>query len=343
MQRVEDPADPRRCQGHAREQAGGDQCENLAVEGGEYCMAHGGYAAMVRLEESNRRLYELTEARSAGRLTDLIKHDPTTYLYDVTGLAVLLLEKMQRATSQDLDFVTSFSDINTLTMVIEKLKRVTLHIQQNVTVLVPKSSLYDLSRVLVDLAREEVLVLDDADLIVNRIEHGTRQLVRNAANEDNLPSLEASEPLERKKTFKLTNLDDAERLDDLRHNDSLMSLYEEIAIQIIRLERRWNMVRCETELLSACSQLTQGLKNLERLIKSAHEQAQAIGELLNPVSKRQVVLEMIALVTTELKRLPNFEHSIDHFRAQLMSHFNLQTALPAPDEEPGSPSLEPHE
>lgn len=342
MPRAIDPADPRRCQGHKSGDLGGDQCSNLAVEGGEYCMGHGGFFAMQRQAETERRLYELTEARSQGRLTHLVKHDPTTFLYDVTGIAVLLLEKMQRATQQDMDFVAAYSDINTLMMVIERLKRATLHIQQNVTVLVPKAALYDLSRVLVELAYDEVGSLDDADSIVERISHRTRQLVRNAANEENLPSLEASQPLDRVKTFKLTNPSDAERLDELRHNDGLMSLYEEIAIQIIRIERRWNMVESDIELLAACSQLTQGLKNLERLIKSAHEQAQAIGELLTPVSRRQVVLEMVAAVTSELKRLPDFEKSIDHFRARLLAHFDKQTALPAPDEEPGSPSLELH-
>lgn len=298
---------------------------------------------MMRQGEADRRLYELTEARSQGRLTQLVKHDPTTFLYDVTSLAVLLLEKMQRATTQDMDFVASYSDINTLLMVIERLKRATLHIQQNVTVLIPKAALYDLSRVLIELTHDEVLSLDDAEAIVDRVGQRTRQLVRNAANEENLPSLEASQPLERIKTFKLTNQGDSERLDDLRKNDGLMSLYEEIAIQIIRIERRWNLVESDIELLAACSQLTQGLKNLERLIKSAHEQAQAIGELLSPVARRQVVLEMVAVVTSELKRLPDFEKSIDHFRAQLMLHFHQQAALPAPDEEPGSPSLDPHE
>jgi len=119
----------------------------------------------------------------------------------------------------------------------------------------------------------------------------------------------------------------------LRQHDGLMSLYEEISIQIIRLERRWNLVQSDIELIAACSQLTQGLKTLERLIKSAHEQAQAIGELLTQVARRQVVLESIAIVSAELERLPDFEISIDRLRDRVMLHFNPPTALPPPAEE----------
>ena len=335
MLRVEDPADPRRCQGHAPD----GQCMNVSVEGGEYCMAHGGYFAAVRQEVLDRRLYELTEARSQGRLTELVKHDPTTFLYDVTSLAVLLLEKMQRATEVDLDFVGSYSDVNTLLMVIERLKRSTLHIQQNVSVLVNKSSLYDLGRVLIDLTRDEVAECNDADATVARVSSEITQLIRVASNEQNLPSLEASQPLSRTKTFKLTNENDSERLAELRHNNGLMSLYEEIAIQVMRLERRWNMIESDNDLLAACSQLTQGLKNLERIIKSAHEQAQAIGELLNPVASREIIIQMINLISLELKRLPDFETSIDRLRARVMVHFNHPTALPPPDEERGSSSI----
>ncbi len=197
MQRVSDPADPQRCQGRSSE----GQCWNRkAAETGDYCMAHGGYYAVVRQQELDRRLYELTEARSQGRLAELVKHDPTTFLYDVTSLSVLLLEKMQRATEIDLDFVGSYSDVNTLLMVIERLKRSSLHIQQNVTVLVAKASLYDLGRVLVDLTREEVRDCEDAEDVIARVEKQLIRTVRAAANEDNLPSLEASKPLERVKT-----------------------------------------------------------------------------------------------------------------------------------------------
>lgn len=328
MQRVEDPADPRRCQGRAPN----GQCSNVAVEGGQHCLAHGGFNAMIRQQDADRRLYELTEARSQGRLTELVKHDPTTFLYDVTSLAVLLLEKMERATQQDSDFVTSYADFNALLLVIERLKRATLHIQQSVTVLIKKSSLYDLGRVLTDLTQEEVSEAADAAQIVARVSHELHEMVRSSANEENLPSLESSIPLTRTKTFNIKSEKDAQRLAELRHNDSLMSLYEEIAIQIIRLERRWNLVENDIELLAACNQLTQGLKNLERLIKSAHEQAQAIGELLNPVASRQIVLEMINVVSIELKRLPDYEPSIDRLRDRVMGHFN-QSALPPLDEE----------
>jgi len=329
MQRVVDPADPRRCQGHAPD----GQCWNLAVEGGQYCMAHGGFHAMIRQQDADRRLYELTEARSRGRVAELVRHDPTTFLYEVTSLAVLLLEKMERATQQDYEFVGSYADINTLLMVIERLKRATLHIQQNVSVLVSKRALYDFGRVLLDVTREEVSTCEDAEQILNRVSTNINSLIKFAANEANLPSLEASQPLDRTQVFKLKNESDAERLTTLTHHDGLMSLYEEISIQIIRLERRWNMVESDIELVAACSQLTQGLKNLERLIKSAHEQAQAIGELLSPPATREVVLQSIAIVSAELKRLPDFETSIDRLRERVMLHFNPQNESPPPDEE----------
>lgn len=336
MQRVTDPADPHRCKGH--DQLGGDQCTQRAVDGGEYCLSHGGRHALARHEAAERRLYHLTQARSSGRVAELAQGDPTTFLYEITGLAVLLLEKMQRATSfDDFSFVTAYSDVQTLVTIIDKLKRATVKIQQNISVLVNKASLYDFGRLLTELTEDEVRECEDADKIVKRVSSQINQLIRASANEANVPSLESSRPLDKVPVFKLNNERDSERLAELRHHDQLMSLYEEIAIQIENLERRWNLVESDIELLAACSQLTMGLKNLERLIKSAHEQAQAIGELLSPVASRQVVLEAIAIATRELKQLPNFETSIDRLRLGVMGHFEQQ-ALPPPDEANGSPS-----
>lgn len=337
MQRVEDPADPRRCQGHEREAQGGGQCWNQAVEGGSYCLAHGGHHALIRQRDADRRLYQLTEARSSGRVAELARRDPTTFLYEVTGLAVLLLEKMQRATAfDDYAFVGAYSDVNTLQAVIEKLKRGTVKIQQNISVLVNKSSLYDFAGLLIDLTREEFDAVDNGDMVVERVATQITQLIKVSANDTSVPSLEASKPLDRAPVFNLDSVHDSQRLADLRHHDNLLSLYEEIAIQIDNLERRWNLVKSDIELLAACSQLTQGLKNLDRLIKAAHEQAQAIGELLNPVASRQVVMDAIAIVSKEMKLLPNFELSIDRLRDRVMGHF--QQHLPPPDEATGSPS-----
>ncbi len=311
---------------------------NLAVDGGEYCLSHGGYHAMVRHEAAERRLYQLTQARSNGRVAELAQGDPTTYLYEITGLAVLLLEKMQRATSfDDFSFVTSYSDAQTLVTVVAKLKTATVKIQQSISVLVNKSSLYDFGRVLIELTQDEVAEMEDAEDIVKRVSSQIGLLIRSAANDANLPSLETSRPLDKTSVFKLKNERDSERLAELRHHDQLMSLYEEIAIQIENLERRWNLVESDIELLAACSQLTMGLKNLERLIKAAHEQAQAIGELLSPAASGAVVKDSISIVSQELKRLPNFELAIDRFRDRVMSHFEQQ-ALPPPDVATGSPS-----
>jgi hypothetical protein len=329
MQRVKDPADPNRCQGNAPD----GQCMNLSVEGGEYCLAHGGYFAQMRKERSDRRLYYLTEAYAQGRLTELIKHDPTSFLYDVTATAVLLLEKMRRATQGGDTFVEYYLELNTLKLTVEKIKRSTLKIQQNATVLVNKTALYDLGSVLIHLTQAELGQCEDSDLIISRVSQQLDKLVREASNEEGMPSLEASRPLARVKTFNFKNEADAERIETLRYHDGLMSLYEEIIISVIDLERRWNMVETDTELISACSQLTQGLKTLERLIKSAYEQAQYIGELLTQTALRQVVIQMTEIVSEELKQLPNFEESIDRLRVNLQPYFDSTTppALPAPD------------
>lgn len=335
MQRVTDPADPRRCQGHVSE----GQCPNLSVEGGEYCMAHGGFHAMIRQETADRRLYQLTEARSQGRVAELAQHDPTSFLYSVTGVAVLLLEKMQRAAAfDDVQFVSSYSDVASLQTVIERLKRSTIKIQQTISTLVPKASLYEFQTVLLDLAQFELTNSPSADKIMNRLRLQTTTTIKAAANEEGLPSLETSQPLARTLVFKLDSPGDSQRLAELVRHDGLMSLYEEIAILIANIERRWNLVHDDMGLFSACSQLTQGLKNLEKLIKSAHEQAQAIGELLSPVARRQAVLEMISTVSIEFKRLPNFELCIDRLRDRVMLHFSQSTS-PPPDEESGSSSV----
>lgn len=321
MERVTDPADPRRCKAIVR----GGQCTNVSVGDSNYCMAHGG--PIARAEEIDRCVYELAHARSQGRLEELTKHDPTSFLYDVTSLAVRLLEKMDRVTQTDIDFVTTYSDINALILVVQKLKRSTIKIQQSSTNLVPKQSLRDFRHILVRALQAEVGSHPRGPEIITRVSDHIDDLIRYVSNEEDTPSLEASNPLGAESVFRINDPTDSKRLQELRRDDRLMSLYEEIAIQVMRVERRWNLVRSDTDLIAACGQLTQGLKKLEQLIKSAHDQAQSIGELLSPSVARQVVFESITLASTELNCLPDFDLAIDRLRSLVVSP-NHSRSLP---------------
>jgi len=109
--------DPRRCQAATRIQ--GQQCKNLAVEGSQYCQAHGGQAAIKRAEKAKLFNYRLTKFRA--RVEDLATNPAIKSLREEIGVLRMVLEETINRCADEHDLMLASTKISNLIASIERL------------------------------------------------------------------------------------------------------------------------------------------------------------------------------------------------------------------------------
>ena len=131
MDRVKDPADPRRCTGAAPE----GQCLNVAEPGCDRCRVHGG-----RDKEAveDKRLCLLTKAQRRMRLAQLSEHEQIKSLRDEIALAGMLIEERFNKVKNDSDLISAFGPINMALLTVERLVKSAHTIEQNLGALLSK-------------------------------------------------------------------------------------------------------------------------------------------------------------------------------------------------------------
>lgn len=307
MNRVDDPADPQRCQGKAPD----GQCMNRAEPGFDCCMVHNGGHSIAKAEDL--RLYHLTEARSRQRLAELSGHNPLQALRDIIALAHLLLEKRFNLIQGDDDFLLAYRDLNTLQLTMERLKKTAHTIEQNLGVLLGKSNALRFGQHTIKIVADELAGIENYAGTVQRISTQIIQAIATANNHSDpsplkVPVLIGKDP-EGVKTFLIENLEDQIRLAELGKHERIKSLNEDIALQVVIIERRWNLIRTPTDLISAAGQLCTGMKTLEKQIKSAHEIEQTLGNLLTVETVQRLGQLISQIITDELEfaDVPEYE------------------------------------
>jgi hypothetical protein len=309
MIRVDDPADPQRCQGKAPD----GQCMNRAEVGSDYCMVHNGGLSLANAEE--QRLYHLTEARNRQRLAQLTEHDPVTTLREVTALAVRLVEKRVNLIQSDDDLSNAYGDLITLQLTVERLKKSAHQIEQNLGVLSSKPTVLRLGQLLIQIVAEELSDLPEQGEMLQRITDSTIQAIVSANNANEItaakmPNLRLRKP-SNEPIFKIEDVEDKVRLAELSKHERLKSLNEDIGLQVVLLERRWNMVRTPHDLIHSATQLANGLKLIEKLVKSAHDIEQTLGNLLNKETLSRLGNAFSQILVDELEGIEGFEQTID--------------------------------
>lgn len=309
MNRVTDLADPQRCQGKAPD----GQCRNKREVGSDYCYICGHGFSMAKVEDL--RMYNLTEARSRHRLAELIEHNPVAALKDVIALARRLLEKRHNIIRSDDDFLIAYRDLNMLQLTVERVVKSANLIEQNLDVLLGKPNALRFGQQVIHIVADELQGIDDYMGVVQRIADQTIHLIAAANNHRDpaalkLPSLFGQSDA---KTFLLDDIDDQVRLAELSKHERIKSLNEDIALQIVIIERRWNLVKTEADLMSACGALVLGLKTLEKQIKSAHDIEQTLGNLLTLETAQRIgqAISQIIADELELSDVPNFAERTD--------------------------------
>lgn len=145
-------------------------------------------------------------------------------------------------------------------------------------------------------------------------------------------------PAEQRRGFLLAKAEDKTRLVSVSDTlEPVKELRDTIALTHMLIERRWNLIRDDNDLLIHCGPLNQLIQTMEKLISSCHRIETNLGELLARHAVLALAKEMIAIVIDELEGIEDYEEIIDRITSRLVDTIrkadNLpknQNVLPAP-------------
>lgn len=179
MDRVTDPADPRRCKSPDRE----GQCWNVAEPGSDYCRSHTG---SDKAEVELIRQYQLTDARLRMRMAQKAGRDNSDIksLTEEIHLTRILIEDLMNSCKSDTERLAHTATFNQLVATLERLTKTSFQMEQHLNQLLSKPTLVvlgqDIVRILIDELRGVSEYEGRIDRITNRmfdtIEHATNKL-----------------------------------------------------------------------------------------------------------------------------------------------------------------------
>ncbi len=146
-------------------------------------------------------------------------------------------------------------------------------------------------------------------------------------------------PAEQERGFLLAKADDKIRLTTVSNElEPVKELRDTIALTHMLIEKRWNMIRVENDLLIHCGPLNQLIQTMEKLINSCHKIQTNLGELLARQAVLALAKELVAIVIDELQGIEDYEEIIDRITTRLVDTIRKADnipkdypALPAPD------------
>jgi hypothetical protein len=271
------------------------------------------------------RLYNLAEARH--RLAQLTEHDPLHALREAIALSLRLTEKRFSLVENDAEFLRAYGEINMLLLTRERLVKSAHVIEQQLGVLIGKPTVLRLGQLVIHFANDELKTIPEYSQIMLRVSDRIVEAITLANNDSlgtPLPILKRSRA--EGAVFKLEDAEDAVRVANLCKHDRLKSLTEDIYVAVVIIERRANMVKNKQDFISACSDLSTGLRTLEKLIKSAHDIEQTLGNLLNPDTIRRLgqTVSEILVDELELARVPDHELVVDRIMERVANGLTAQ-------------------
>lgn len=318
MDRVEDPADPRRCQGIAPD----GQCRNIAEHGRQHCRAHGGVSTAL-IEDT--RLYRLMQVRDRDRLDLLSGSDPIYALQEALALVRMLVEKRHNLAYEQPHLFKDNLIINTLMRTIERLSKSLTKIEERLKTLKGKSEVYRQGQLFIQVCAEE---LKDHPAIVDEITNRIMRTIFSANNaeamihENKLPVVppQGERPAEGETMFALTDPKDKQRLAELSRTSRLKSLTEDIGLQFILIEEEWNECRGDNVLLvMRASSINDHVKTLNRLVTSTLDIEEMLGNMLSNQTRVNVGQHIGRILVESLSHLKDFEAVADKIGNRYMT------------------------
>jgi len=296
---------------------------NRAELGSTYCKVHNGGSNMAKVEDL--RLYHLTDARNRQRLAELSEQDPLSALNELIAIARRLVERRVNITEQDADLLLAFRDLLTLQLTVARLVTSAHKIEQNLDTLLGKPDLIRYGQHIIQIVIDELKGIVNYGEVVQRIAGQTIEAITVANNHAtpalvNVPSLVGRIKREAG-TFLIESIEDQLRIAEMVKHERLKSLNEDIALQIILIERRWNMVKSDMDLIAASAPLCLAMKTLEKQIKAAHEIEQKMGNLLTVESIQRLGQAVSQIIADELSLadVPEHEKLTDRIVEKIIS------------------------
>jgi hypothetical protein len=119
--------------------------------------------------------------------------------------------------------------------------------------------------------------------------------------------------------YLLAKATDQARLAQLSEEiEPVKELRDSIGLLHMMIEKRWNAVKNDSELLQACGPLNQMLQNMDRLVNSCHKIEQNLGQLLAKQAILSLAKRMVEVMVEELEGIDNYEEIIDRITARLI-------------------------
>ena len=176
--RVEDPADPRRCQGTMSQ----GQCLNRATEGSKFCDAHGAKVQAATLRKSEKHMYALQIWED--RISQFADDDQAKSLRGEIGIARLTLEQILSKCQNGTDLMIHSQRINMLVNTIKVLVESCTRLEERTGFLLDKNKVINLAdqiAAIVETHINDPKILADISLaILNAIINVAHEPIREA-------------------------------------------------------------------------------------------------------------------------------------------------------------------
>lgn len=119
--------------------------------------------------------------------------------------------------------------------------------------------------------------------------------------------------------FLLAKAEDRARLAQIDESmEPVKELRDSINLAHMLIEKRYNAIKDENDLITACEPLNRMLLTMERLVTSAHRIEQNLGALLARSAIIELAKQMVAIVVDELEGVENYELIIDRITTRLI-------------------------
>ena len=111
---------------------------------------------------------------------------------------------------------------------------------------------------------------------------------------------------------------DQGRVNQLADHEAIRSLREEIAIARRLLERRWNLMKSDQDLLMGCGAINSLLMTIGKLVKEAHTIEQNLDVLLSKATVFILAQSVARIISEELRGIEGYEDICDRINLRIV-------------------------
>jgi len=151
IKRISREDDPRRCN-HIIQGKG--QCINVSVEGGNFCLVHGGNKILQAKAKSELRNYRLT--RNKARLIELGNSSGIKSLRDEIAILRILLEERFNAITNDNELILQSGAMSEMIMKIERVVTSCQKLEERTGIMLDKAQVMNIAEQIIDIITNNI-------------------------------------------------------------------------------------------------------------------------------------------------------------------------------------------